>query len=64
MAIRSETRTTHIITIDLPDDVLAKIESGDEVEVFFQSMTRSGGRTPRPMRLSWSWVNYIMGWNN
>lgn len=63
MGIRSETRTTHTITIDLPDNVLEKIQSGDEVEVMFQSMARSNGRTPRPMRLSWSWVNYIMGWN-
>ncbi len=64
MAIRSETRTTHTITIDLPDDVLAKIEAGDEVEVIFQSMTRSGGRIPRPMKISYAWVNFIMGWNH
>lgn len=61
MAIRSETRTTHTITIDIPDDVLAKIEQGDEVEVFFNG--RGGGdmRTPRPMRLSWTWVRYLTG---
>lgn len=60
MAIRSETRTTHTITIDLPDDVLAKIESGDEVEVMFLSRT-ADGRTPRPMRLSYTTVRYLMG---
>lgn len=64
MAIRSETRTTHTITIDLPDDVLAKIQVGDEVEVqFTSSISARSGRVPRPTRLSWSWLNYLMGWN-
>lgn len=65
MSIRSETRTTHTITIDMPDDILAKIEMGDEVEVRFETRVRSTGmiRTPRPIRLSYSWVNYLMGWN-
>lgn len=62
MAIRSETRTTHTITIDLPDDVLARIEHGDEVEVQFISRTATG-RTPRPVRLSYSLVYHLMGWN-
>lgn len=59
--IRSETRTTHTITIDLPDDVIGKIQHGDEVEVIFSSSV-AGGRMPRPMRLSWSMLNWIMGW--
>lgn len=63
MAIRSETRTTHTITIDLPDDVLAKIGAGDEVEVFFNGRLHTAGdiRTPRPMRLSYTWVRYLTG---
>lgn len=59
MAIRSETRTTHTITIDLPDDVIGKIQSGDEVEVVFNSSV-AGGRIPRPSRLSYGWVNYLL----
>lgn len=35
MAQRVTTRVIHTIDIDLQDDVLAKIESGDEVEVRF-----------------------------
>lgn len=61
MAIRSETRTTHTITIPLPDDVIGKIQSGDEVEVVFTSSV-CAGRMQRPMKLSYGWVNYIMGW--
>jgi hypothetical protein len=62
MAIRSETRTTHTITIDLPDDVLGAIAHGDEVEVMFNSRTAGGpNRTPRPMRLSYSMVQYLLG---
>jgi hypothetical protein len=40
MAQHVQTRTIHTIFIDLQDDVLAKIEQGDEVEVVLQ--TRSG----------------------
>lgn len=61
MSIRSETRTIHTITIALPDDVLAKIEQGDEVEVMFHSR-EAYGRMPRPTRLSYSLVSYLMGW--
>ena len=61
MAIHSTTRTTHTITIPLPDDVIGKIQTGDEVEVVFTSSV-CGGRTPRPQKLSWSWLNFIMGW--
>jgi len=64
MAIRSETRTTHTITIDLPDDVLAKIQAGDDVEVFFNGRGWDGARemrTPRPFRLSYTWVRYLTG---
>lgn len=63
MAITSETRITHTITIDLPDNVLGKIQNGDEVEVIFQNREMSSGRVPRPMRLSYSMINYLMGWN-
>lgn len=52
MAIHSDTRTIHTIHIDLPDDVLGKIEAGDEVEVQFRS--RAQGRQPAPMRLSYT----------
>lgn len=62
MGIRSETRTIHTITIDLPDDVLARIESMDEVEVIFNSRL-SKGRMPRPVHLSWSMKRWIMGWD-
>lgn len=37
MAINSQTRTVHTIFIDLPDDVLGKIGSGDQVELVLQS---------------------------
>lgn len=63
MAIRSETRTIHTITIDLPDDVLARIEKYDEVEVIFNSRL-AAGRMPRPFRLSWSHLRWVMGWDN
>lgn len=62
MAIYSNTRTIHTITIDLPDDVLAKIESCDEVEVVFNSRLVRG-RTPRPTRLSYSTLRWVMGWD-
>ena len=59
MSVYSETRTIHTITIDMPDNVLGKIEQGDEVEVQFRSRT-AGGRTPRPIRLSYSWLRYLL----
>lgn len=61
MAIHSDTRTIHTITIDLPDDVIGKIQVGDTVEVAFRSST-AAGRLPAPQRLSWGWINYLMGW--
>lgn len=61
MAIRSETRTTHTITIDLPDDVIGKIQYGDDVEVIFNS-SAANGRMPRPTRLSYGMINWVMGW--
>lgn len=60
MAIRSTTRTIHTIVIDLPDDVLAKIESMDEVEIQFNSSI-ARGRMPRPFRLGYGTLRYIMG---
>jgi hypothetical protein len=33
MAIRTETRTIHTVYVDVPDDALARVESGDEVEI-------------------------------
>lgn len=59
--ITSTTRTTHTITIPLPDDIVGKIQHGDEVEVIFTSSV-AGGRTPRPTRISYSMLNWIMGW--
>lgn len=61
MGIRSETRTTHTITIDLPDDVVGKIQMGDEVEVIFQCRTEwtQEVRQPRPMKLSYAWTRFI-----
>lgn len=37
MAQQVQTRTIHTITIDVQDDVLSKIEEGDEVEVLLVS---------------------------
>ena len=60
MAVWSETRTIHTITIDLPDEVVAKIEQGDEVEVFFNAREVGHDRPmPRPMRLSYTWTRYL-----
>jgi hypothetical protein len=61
--MRTETRTIHTIHIDLTDEVLARIEAGDEVEVMLHSRT-AAGRTPRPFRLSYSWLRYLTGANN
>lgn len=63
MAIHSDTRTIHTIYIDLPDDVVGKIQAGDQVEVMFNSRTTSG-RIPRPQMMSWAMLRYIMGDNN
>jgi hypothetical protein len=63
MAIRSETRTIHTITVELPDDLVGKIHRDDEVEVIFTSRV-SGGRMPRPTRMSWSMLRWVMGWDN
>lgn len=62
MGIRSNTRTIHCIHIDLPDDVLAKIESGDQVEIMFNSSV-SMGRMPRPQPMSWGMLRWVMGWD-
>jgi hypothetical protein len=40
MAQRITSRTIHTIEVDMTDDVLAKIEEGDEVEVVL--VTRQG----------------------
>ena len=52
MAIYSETRTVHTVHVQLPDDVLGRIEQGDEVEVQFHS--RAANRLPAPIRLSYT----------
>ncbi len=57
-----DTRTVHVITIDLQDQVLERIAAGDEVEVVFRSRTE-GGRIPRPIKLSYSQVAYLTGAN-
>jgi hypothetical protein len=58
MAIRSETRTVHTVHVDLPDDVLGRIEFGDEVEVQFHS--RAQNRLPAPVRLSYTALNRLL----
>jgi hypothetical protein len=63
MAMHTETRTIHTIHIDLTDEVLARIEAGDEVEIAFNSRT-AAGRIPRPFRLSYGWVRYLTGANH
>ncbi|MCA1806260.1 MAG: hypothetical protein LC687_00045 [Actinobacteria bacterium] len=47
MAQHIHSRTIHTISIDLQDDVLAKIEAGDEVEVVLQG--RSGASRPKKL---------------
>jgi hypothetical protein len=42
------TRTIHTITIDVQDDVLAAVETGDQIEIVL--MSHNGGTTP--MRVS------------
>lgn len=37
MAQHIHSRTIHTVTIDLQDDILAKLEAGDEVEIVLQS---------------------------
>ena len=60
MAIRSETRTIHTIVIDLPDDVIGSMETGDEIEVIFNSRV-CGGRMPAPVKLSWAMKRWLFG---
>lgn len=63
MSIRLDTHTVHTITIDLPDDVLSKVEYGDEVRVVFNP--RSAGevlyKQPASIRLSYAWTRFLMG---
>ena len=47
MAQHIDTRTIHTIRIDLQDEVLSKIEEGDEVEVILVS--RHGASGPRKL---------------
>lgn len=60
MAVRSDTRIVHTITVDLPDDVLASMQVGDDIEVTFRSRVNSG-RMPAPIKLSWSMKRFIFG---
>lgn len=62
MAIHSDTRTIHTIHIDLPDDILGKMEAGDEIEVMFHTRAE-GGRVPSPIKLSWAMKRWIFGEN-
>lgn len=63
MSIRLDTHTVHTITVDLPDDVLGKIEYGDEIRVTFNP--RSTGaisyKQPASIRLSYAWTRFLMG---
>ena len=47
--VQTDTRTIHTLHITLPDDALARMENGDEVEVILSS--RFG--TSAPHRLSY-----------
>jgi hypothetical protein len=58
--ISTDSRTIHTVHISIPDDILGALESGDQVEVMFSSRIASG-RMPRPVMLSWSMVNYLLG---
>lgn len=50
MAQHIESHTVHTLFIDLHDDVMAKIDQGDEVRVVFRS--RAANRPMTPIRLS------------
>lgn len=52
MGITHNTRTIHTIHIPIPDDVIGKIEAGDEVEI--QLSSRALNRPPAPIRLSYT----------
>ena len=47
MAQTVQSRTIHTIFIDVQDDILAKIESADEVEVVLSS--RNGQTSPKKL---------------
>lgn len=49
MAQHVTTRTIHTVTIDVQDDVLSRIEMGDEIEIVLAS--RNG--VTRPMKLNY-----------
>lgn len=54
MAIYHDTRTVHTITVDIPDDIIGKLQPGDQVEIQLQS--RAQNRIPAPIRLSYTTV--------
>lgn len=56
MAQQVDTRTIHTITIDLEDQVLGGIESGDEVEIIF----RSRGSYSAPRKLTFRDVSRLL----
>lgn len=56
MAVRHDTRTIHTITVDIPDDIMGKLEEGDQVEVILS--TRSG---QAPFTISYSALRRLMG---
>lgn len=58
MTMRHDTHTIHTITIPMPDDILGKIAEGDEVQVQF--ISRSVGRMPAPMRLSYTTLRRLL----
>lgn len=60
MAIHSDTRTIHTIHIDIPDDVMGKMEANDEIEIVLHSRSE-GGRMPAPIKLSWRMKYYLFG---
>lgn len=57
MAVRSETHTVHTLYIDVPDDVIGKMNTGDDVRIVLNS--RDG--MTRPMALSFTNARILQG---
>lgn len=56
MAIRHDTHTTHTISIDLPDDIMGKLDEGDEVQVIL--CAREGTAS---FKISYASLRRLMG---
>ena len=60
MSFKVDSTTVHTITVTVPDEVLAKIQEGDEVRLMLEPRVGAWeGRIPAPMRLSYTWVRYL-----